>query len=489
MRLFRGFAAAAAVVLALGPAAQAQVNEQTAEEIRRAIKVWIGQNVQSPTTPYAVELDGQITVVPDGGLYRVTLPGGRAVVPGEGTFHFGEIAIDLSPLDNGWYDARWRIPDSYRLEPVYGSPALITIGGQSGTGVFAPEFQTMTSMDAELSDITASAVDEDARLTIDRIAVAIESVEVTSGVYDQVSTANVDSVRFTENGGRNRFELSDLEISVVSDDGRLAELAQFQRESNALTLQMEGANDIDEIGAATAAIADLMESMPALLAGVEMETRIGAVTIEDHGDAFRMDGGHLTMALTGLDAARSEFALGLGSDGISISDPDLDRLFPNEAALRLALTELPNSELVELGIGTMRSMGTTDPTMAMLMASGGLQQALTTANSTVEIGPIRIASDIASIDLEGVLRPDATSPFGVVGEADMVATGLDTMIAELQATGGDPELIQVLTLMQTLGAQAPDADGRTVRTYAFQLDSTGTVLLNGADIMPLLGMQ
>ncbi len=487
MRTLKGFAAAAALLAAFGPAAQAQVNAETAEELRRALKVWIGQNVQSPGAAYTMELDGQIAVVPDGGLFRVTLPGGRAVSPGDGTLHFGETAIDLVPLDNGWYDASWRLPDSYRIESAYGSEGLVTIGSQSGTGVFAPEFQTMMSMDAELSAISVSSDEDDTRLTVDQITVVGDSTEVSPGVYDQQSESRITGFRVTGNGGRNSLEVSSVEISAASDDGRLADLAEFQRQSNALTMQLEGANDPNQLNAAVGSFADLIESMPTLLAGARVETRVGAVSFTEYGDSFNMDGGMFAVTLDGLDQDRSEVAMSIGADGMRVSDPEVARLIPNETRFRLAMTDLPNSELVQLGIGTMRSMATTDPAMAMLMASGGLQQALTTANSTIEIGPIRIASDTSSIDLEGVLRPEASSPYGVVGEADMVATGLDTLIAELQAIGGDDEAIQVLTLMQTLGAQAPDADGRSVRTYEFRLDSAGTMLLNGSDIMPLIG--
>ena len=490
MSSFRGDAAAAALLLAAAaPAAQAQVNEETAEEIRRALKVWVGQNLQSGNSSHTMELDGQISVVPQGGLYRATLPGGRALIPGEGTVHFGETAIDMTPLDNGWYDTTWQFPDSYRIEPNYDSPVLITIGGQSGTGVFAPEFQTLMSMDAELTAITAAEAEGDARLTIDRVTAVGQSTEVSSGVYDQDSTLRLNGIRFTENNGRNSFELSEAAVTVTTDDGRLAELADFQRRSNALTLEIERSHDPEQVSAALGSFADLMETMPILMAGAGMEMRFGTVTVSDYGDEFTMDAGLFSVAMDGLDKDLSEVAIMASSDGMSVNDPEVAKVIPNETRFRLALTDLPNAELVQIGIGTMRSMGTTDPAMAMLMASGGLQQALATADSTVEIGPIRIASATSSIDLEGVLRPDASSPYAVVGEVDMVATGLDTLITQLQTVGGDPEVIQVLTLMQTLGAQAPDADGRTVRTYALRLDNTGKLLLNGADVMPLIGLQ
>jgi len=487
MRSLQSIAAIIALLVAVAPNAQAQTNDAQAEEIRRALKVWIGQNVQGASAVYRVELDDRITVVPDGALYRVTLPAGRTVASDDGTLHFGAIEIDLTPMDNGWYDARWRLPESYRIEPTYGSGAMISIGGQSGQAVFAPDFQSIMSMDAELSAIEVADDDDQARLTIDRISVVSRTTEVSPGIYDAQSTSRLDNLRFAESNGRNSVELSDVEITAVSDNARMAELAEFQQRANALTMGIESSNDINQINTEIASFAELIESMPTLLAGVRVEVRHGPVSVVDFGDRFTMNEGRLSMTLDGLDEELSRFALTLGSDGVDISDPDIARLLPRETRFRLAVIDLPNSELVQLGIGTLRSMGTTDPAMAMLMASGGFQQALSGAGSTVEIGPIRIASDIASIDLEGELRPNAASPYGVTGEADMVATGLDTLIAEIQKTTGDQQAIQMLTLLQSLGAAAPDANGRSVRTYAFRIDSSGTVLLNGADIMPLIG--
>ncbi len=203
MRSLQSFAAIAALLVAMVPNAQAQTNDAQAEEIRRALKVWIGQNVQSASAAYRVELDDKITVVANGALYRVTLPAGRAVASGDGTLHFGAIEIDLTPLDNGWYDARWRLPESYRVEPTHGPGALVSIGGQSGQAVFAPDYQTVMSMDTELSAIEVADDDNQARLTINRISVVAESTEVSPGIYDLQSTTRLDDLQFEESNGRN----------------------------------------------------------------------------------------------------------------------------------------------------------------------------------------------------------------------------------------------------------------------------------------------
>ena len=62
-------------------------------------------------------------------------------------------------------------------------------------------------------------------------------------------------MRFTENEGRNSLEVSSVEITAFGDDGRLAELAEFQRRSNALTMQLEGSNDLDQVNAAVGSFA------------------------------------------------------------------------------------------------------------------------------------------------------------------------------------------------------------------------------------------
>ena len=490
MSSLKGFAAA--FLLALSSAAQAQVNDQRADEIRRALEVWIGQNLQGVSGGHAIELDGQITVMPDGGLYRVTLPTGRAPF-GDGTLHFGEIKIDLTPMENGWYDASWRLPDSYRFEPQPGSDVLITIGGQSARGVFAPEFRTMMSLDGELREIEVAAVTEagnDARLTIDRITAVGRSTEVSHGIYDAQTTFRLGRVTFSDNGGRNLFELSEFEVSATGDDIRLAEQVEFQRRANAPAMELDGTENIDLLNAWIESFADLIDSMPTLFAGVSVEARHGTILVRDNDNQVSVNEGTFSMSMDGLDQDRSQFAIAMSSNGVDTNDPEIAKLLPSEMRFRLAMIDLPHSELVELGIGTLHSMGTTDPEGAILVATGGLIQALKTAGSALEIGPIRLASDIASVDLEGVLRPETSSPYSVVGEIDVAVTGLDALIVEIQQSGSDQDAVAFLTLIQKLGRQAPAAGGRSVRTYAFRLDASGTLLLNGSDIMPLIsGMQ
>ena len=226
---------------------------------------------------------------------------------------------------------------------------------------------------------------------------------------------------------------------------------EFQRRANAPAMELDGTENIDLLNAWIESFADLIDSMPTLFAGVSVEARHGTILVRDNDNQVSVNEGTFSMSMDGLDQDRSQFAIAMSSNGVDTNDPEIAKLLPSEMRFRLAMIDLPHSELVELGIGTLHSMGTTDPEGAILVATGGLIQALKTAGSALEIGPIRLASDIASVDLEGVLRPETSSPYSVVGEIDVAVTGLDALIVEIQQSGSDQDAVAFLTLIQKLG--------------------------------------
>lgn len=478
MRSLYSAAVAVAFLLSAGPAAQAQVNQETADEIRRGLKVWIGQFAQGLGQDVSIELDDQISVDPDGDIYRVVLPSGRAMVHGEGTLHFQPITMDLTPLDNGWYDARWQFPDSTRFAPDYGgSDLLFTIGSQSGQGVYAPELQSMMSMDMALGDMHLTDTDNTGGVRIASLTGTTRSTEVSPDAYDMDQRLALSGLSAYEDG-TEFLSVGGIALGGTVNAIRLAEYAELSERFQQLAIDPEVQMD---------AIAGLMGDMPMPYSGFDGSMTVTDVEAFDRDERFAADSLSFGMELSGIGEETTSFSIDLGSTGMATSVVDLADLVPSDTAFRMALVGLPNSELARIFAETMASAQQVDPAMAALMATGDIQQALTTAGTAMEIGPIRLESNIASIDLQGELRPDFASPYSVVGEIDMTATGLDALIAEVQRTNGDPDVVQMLTLMQTLGAQAPEANGRTVRTYAFRLDSAGTLLLNGSDIMPLIG--
>ena len=476
MRSFTGFAVVAALSLALSPAAGAQTDDRTADEIRQALKRWIGVTAMGLGAEIAIELDGPIAVTPTGDRYAVVLPPGRADFRGEGVLYFDPVEIDLTPTGNGWYQAAWQVPDRYRFEPEHGADVLITVASQSGSGLFAPEFATMMSMDAALGGLEIRDSAEPSGLRVDQIIATMRSTEVSAGIYDTTQRFAATGIAGYQDG-RDFVTVDSIVLDAVGDDVRVAEYAAF----NARLREMAAGSD-----GQFESISELMKTVSMPYAGFEGLVTIGGVAATDGTERFSMAEWTTRIALDSPDGGPARFALELAGAGVEFTADGLTRLVPTESRLRLALVDVPNEELAQVFGEVLAGADQVDPGLAMMMAAGDIQQALSVAGTTLEIGPIRLASPIASIDLEGALRPEISSPYSVAGEIDMVTTGLDALIAELQRTGGDQNAIQMLTLLQTLGAQAPEADGRSVRTYAFRLDPAGTLLLNGSDIMPLI---
>ncbi len=76
----------------------------------------------------------------------------------------------------------------------------------------------------------------------------------------------------------------------------------------------------------------------------------------------------------------------------------------------------------------------------------------------------------------------------MTGDAMLVVTGLDAALEVAKATPDGQEMVQGLTVLQTMGAQ-DTVDGKPARTYKLVVGENGDILLNGTDLKPLLGMR
>jgi hypothetical protein len=84
----------------------------------------------------------------------------------------------------------------------------------------------------------------------------------------------------------------------------------------------------------------------------------------------------------------------------------------------------------------------------------------------------------------------------IQGSMTLAFAGLDELITKLQnqvsAENASPQLgqvIQGLTMLQMSGKNNPGADGKSIRTYTFDLTPDGKFLMNGADMSAMLGMM
>lgn len=128
----------------------AQATEEEAAAIREAMQSWI--DTQLAGMEGDLRFDGELTVTPEGDLYRATIPAFEFVMA-EGSFRFEEIPVEIAPREDGWYDTSFTLPEGTILTSAGVEEGRLTIGEQSAGGVFAPEIRNFISLNAEILQI------------------------------------------------------------------------------------------------------------------------------------------------------------------------------------------------------------------------------------------------------------------------------------------------------------------------------------------------
>ena len=491
LSFYAGAIAAGAAVLLLPAAAMAQagpqVSDSGAQEIRQALKRWIAEQVQG-TEGVDLTFDGAIEVIPQGDRYEAVIPAATVGFDGDAaTMALDPIPITLTPLDNGWFNARWTLPTEYIIEETRtGDTTTLTIGGQSGSGVFAPEYQTFMTLDVTLDDLLLLPPREQGSLTMDTLVITTESEETADGVYDSVSAARIADWEIIDAGTRV-LHAEALAFEFAGAGLRLADLLHFAEAMAALDQEHGAGAGGEPQPAFYQSLATLIEDTPTLADGLTLGYDATGLEIDADGTQVRFGDAAIGLFLDGLAGDASRLGLNIGFTALDIQPlPEHARLVPSEATIQVAAVGLPNAALVGMLRDFALVSAESGPDAAMFMAMGSLQEAITAAGSRVEIARVDLVADVASLDLSGTITPDPQAALGITAQGAMVIENLDTLINELKALPDTRDVVQALTLVQAVGERPADDRDAAVRHYDLELTPAGVFLLNGTDMGPLL---
>ena len=492
MRATSFLAGTAAAMLAASPIlAQTEITQEGAEEIRQAL----GDSIDSGLTELGAATDfaGDIEVVPTDEAYEATIPDSTTRFDTGPVVNAGPVEMTLIPLDNGWYDAVWTLPDRIVIdEGDDAGPATVTIGSQSGEGVFAPAFESFMSMDVVLETIEViPPPNEEGTLSLGHLSLMGDSQDLGNQRYSGNYTLTAEDFVFSGETGREGLEIGELQLDWSVTDLDFPAYFEFQQaleelriEAEAQAAQAQPATDL------FAQASSLLAGTPALLDGFRGRYRVDDLAVVDGTQNVDIESGSLAVYLEGLRGESSTLGIELSSGAVVLTPaPPEAVFFPSETRARLAVVDLPNEQLLSILSQFLTSAGQMGPDAAAMMAGLSLQQAVMAGGSTLQIQEVFVVTETASLDLTGEVVPDQTAAFGIVANASMTIAGLPELITALQETlGADAQQpVQALTLLQTMGAPATDDTGRDVRNYEFQVLQTGQILLNGADMAPLMG--
>ncbi|NYZ16012.1 hypothetical protein HL658_26025 [Azospirillum sp. RWY-5-1] len=455
------------------------VTPEGAQEVAKLLKEGLVQWLQSPDGP-AVEFQGDPLVMPSGDRYAVALPA-FAVKDKDGSrLDVGAIRAEVTPLPDRSYGLTATLPSTYTLRKGNDVQATISLGRQQLKGVWSAAFQNFLSVDAALGDLKLTAAEEDVEMTLGSVSVTQDLRPDGGSVFSGPAAIAVSNLSVTDSEGDEYMSLGGLTMEGVYTRLDLAKVARITEMA-----EQAARTKRDPSPAA------VLEAMRGILGGATMRMRAVDVSVYDPDSDSTVTIGQFSMrgGVEDLDRAVATVTLGLDGRGLGIDPtPGPAELMPDSLAIQISLNRIPAEVLMGVANDMVAAPGGAgDPT-------GPALAALTQAGTELRIDTLDLNLPIAAASVTGAGQFTQGAAFGATGGVVVTVRGLDAAVKQLQPKPGkkpDPsvqETLGVLTMLQALGQQGRDAQGREQRTYKIDVTQEGQFLLNGADMMPLLGM-
>lgn len=487
MRASSLFAVAALTAgMALPATASAQATAEVAQELQAGLKAWLSENLRLEDTEVSLIFNGGVDVVPDGDRYLMTIPSATVNFDGEVEMVVDPIEVELVPADQGRFEVSWTVPARYVFtNPRRNETAELTIGSQHGRGLFDPAYQSMLDVDMAWNDIAVIPPEDEGTFALAGFSVVADTQETDPGIFDCVYTIALEGFDFLDNRTGDR-----INIGLFSIDGSFAGLdlaayMSFYEEFRTIAAEAEQAMGPDE--ALIGRMQALVDDTPALMDDASFRYTLTGLDVDAEGQAVVLDETSLGAALTGMAGQTSELTLTYSGAGLAINPaPPFAQYIPTDMDVELGLANIPNDAIIDAMSQALGNMGQMGPEGAVMMAGMALQQAMLSLGSEVQMREFAIVAPSYTVDFQGSASASSASPFGAIANATIIIGKLDQLQQELMASPMTEEPAQMIAVFQTMGLEDVDAQGNPARRFEIELTETGTVLLNGSDMAPIL---
>lgn len=467
--------------------------------LKDGIKRWFPNSKDGPR----FEWKGDLVATPAGDHYDVALPALSAIDPDGSRIDVGSVRMTVKPLEGGTHAVTATLPDSIPILDGGKPSATITLGKQRLSGVWAPAYETFLSMDAELANLSVVGAKNDGALTIGAVTANGDLKPDGATTYSGPGALAISNLVFRDEKNRDILKLGTLALEGTYSRVDLGRVASLQRMSQ----QTAG-------GGAQPPAADLLSAMQGLMGGMSFRVRLADLSGLNPEDGTK---GALTqLAIRGgvedLDRPLGSASLGFDAEGLTLTPAVAPESFmPKRVNLQLSAAKLPANafwkafaDLAAAGEPTPPAKGsgkgpakkgpeTNGADAAAEAAFGRLFTALSEAGTEARIDTLAVDTPATSGSVTGSARVAANSAMGAVGGATILLRGLDGAAKALQPKPGQKadketqDTLGFIAMLQAMGQVSKDETGKDVRTYKIDLTETGQVLLNGADMGPLLG--
>jgi len=490
--------------------AQAAIDAQGAAKLREMFTGMLeASKADLDNGKGGLKLDGDVMVEPSEGYYAVTLPHLTSVTPDGSRTEIGIIAINAIPADT---------PDQWKMTLAVPSPIVhygpkgeelvsIKIGKQHFSGIWHEKLGNFVKLKAGYQDIAVRArTDEGFDASIPDMTVVYDLADNGNGLLS----------------GPTNFSLTGMHMKFL--DGGEARIGKIEAVTDIYDYSIDKAAAYREN---LRALGESYQAGEASASALHAKALYKLVTdfVSGAWDGFKIDARMTDMNMTrppipGSPAgvfklSRAGFGLGMrgfrnnsvtlhfdfGYDGLSLTPPpaDFDKTAPTRAAVDISITGVPFAEISSVGQASLESAAQA-PALAKIagiQALMAMPQILSQAGTKIILKDTVAANDHYSILANGTVVADVKAVNGATGKGRIEVAGLETLAALMNEKLQDPKLpppekeklqktVSMLAVMQMVGQQGKNAEGKPVRTYDLEMNAQGQTLLNGADINVLL---
>jgi hypothetical protein len=343
----------------------------------------------------------------------------------------------------------------------------LDLGQQSLSGTFVREYGDFTKFDYTSAGYRVSGAPWQLRTGEIRYVVDLtpDTDRLLSGFY---RTTVADVV------GKDAAGETVLSLAALSATGKVARLDVPRMKALAVYV-----NRLD-MGSRRPPLGEVWSRLVKGLAGFDGSVRVDGLKVRDAdlGGNVEIGGIEGSLGFGDLDRPVGNARLGLSVTDVTMPSPlgilAHTRLVPSHAEFALSASGLPN-DVVRRLLDAPRSAH----------AKAGILADLKRSGTEVKLDTLGIVAGDAAVSGGGGLRFAAGAAFDVIGAATLSLRGVETVIAELRSVDA---VARVLTIAQALGQAGKDDRGREIRTYRFEATKDGQLLMNGADLMLVVGM-
>ncbi|PWC31028.1 YdgA family protein [Azospirillum sp. TSO35-2] len=495
-------------------AAVPAVDDTGARSLATALKSGLTRWFPAPTEDgdgIGFEWEGEPTVKPAGDHYDVALP--RLSAEGaDGTrFDVGTILLSVTPKDDGLFGLSLTLPSAIKVqnlddEDEYKDAATIAIGKQAFTGTWSSVLETMLTIDAAYNDLTVGAADGKGKLSVATMTL-IEDLKPETGASG--ATLWSGPIAFALGG---LSVLDDKNLEMLKIGGITAEAGYSRVDLTKVTALQKLSEQAASKGTAPAS-ADLLPKLQGLFAGVTSKMRLSNLSATNPEDGTKVSLGQFSFqgGVSDLDQELSTASFGMEARDFAMTPSPAPVAFtPRALEIKVSLAKMPNAALWK-AFGELAKSAEAEeappkkgakpakpakPPAGPAAADLAMQDtmaAMSKAGTELRVDALTLDTPATAGTASGALRVAAPAAFGVTGGATILLKGIDAAVKAMQpAPGAKPDketqdLMGGLAMLQAMGQAGKDDSGADIRTYKIDLTEAGQLLLNGADMTPMLG--